>query len=384
MKIAYFDCPTGLSGNMILAAFLDAGLSLSYLIKELKKLKLEDYALKLSNVSKSGFKAKLFKVATTTKERPRNINDVYKIIVKSKLKKSIKELSKNIFERLFKAESKVHGEKRVHLHELGGIDAMIDIVGTAIGLDKVGISEVYCSPLPFGFGPIKSAHGTLPNPAPATAELLKDVPIYKKKVKGELVTPTGAAIITTIAKSFTNMPKLKLKKTGLGAGTFNFSEPNILRLFIGEAEVSYNEDLILAIETNIDNMNPELYDHVIGKLMRAGALDAYITQARMKKKRPGFVLTVLTDQKNKIRLIDAIFNETTTLGVRTYLIKREKLERETRKVKIKYGKVLVKIGKLGNIVKTISPEYKSCASLSKKTGVPLKRIYDETKAAAFS
>jgi len=375
---------------MILAALIDAGLSLSYLAKELKKLKIKGYSLKLSNVTKNGFRAKHFDVAIKETKRERSIGKIYRIIDKSSLNKEVKKLSRKIFENLYKAESRVHGKAIPHLHETGAIDAMIDIVGAAIGFHKLGIKEVYCSPLPFGYGPIKSSHGTLSNPAPATTELLSGVPVYKKNIKGELVTPTGAAIITTVAKSFTDMPKLELKHTGLGAGTFNFpaspsggSEANILRLFVGEAVESYSEDLIAVIETGIDNMNPELYDHIINVLMKAGALDAYITYAKMKKKRPGVELTVLSDLENKDKLIDKVFSETTTLGIRTYLVKREKLERYQKKVKTKYGSVLVKIGKVGNIIKNISPEYEDCAKLSRKKGIPLKLIYDEAKSEAL-
>ena len=368
---------------MILAALLDAGLSLSYLAKELKKLKLKGYSLQLSNVTKNGFRAKYFDVVIKETKGERSIGEIYRIIEKSSLNKEVKKLSRKIFENLYKAESRAHGKAVPHLHETGAIDAMIDIVGSAIGFHKLGIKEVYCSPLPFGYGPIKSSHGTLSNPAPATTELLSSVPVYKKKIKGELVTPTGAAIITTIAKSFTDMPKLELKRTGLGAGTFNFNEANILRLFIGEARESFSEDLIAVIETSIDNMNPELYDHIIADLMKTGALDAYITFSKMKKKRPGIELTVLSNVKNKDKLIDKLFSETTTLGVRTYLVKREKLERYQKKVRTRYGGVLVKIGKLGNTIKNISPEYEDCARLSRKKGIPLKLIYDEAKAAAL-
>jgi len=382
MKIAYFDCPTGISGNMILAALIDAGLSFSYLTKELKKLKLKDYSLKLSSVSKSGFRSKHFDVIIKDKKNKRTIDEILKMIGKSRLKKSVKQLSKKIFDRLFKAEAKVHGGNIFHLHETGAIDAMIDIVGAAIGLDELGIKEVYCSPLPFGYGPIRSSHGLLPNPAPATAELLKDVPVYKKNIKAELVTPTGAAIITTVARSFADMPKLELKKTGLGAGTFDFNEANILRLFIGESLVAFSEDTIAVIETNIDNLNPEFYDHVISSLMKAGALDAYIITARMKKNRPGIMLTALSEPKNKDKLIDRIFSETSTLGVRTYLVKREKLERYHKNVRTKYGNISVKIGRIGGVIKNISPEYEDCVKLSRKKGVPLKMIYDEAKSQA--
>jgi len=379
MKIAYFDCPTGISGNMILAALLDAGLSLSCLTKELKKLKLKGYTLKISNVRKSGFRAKHIDVIIPDRKGGRTKKEIFDVIRKSSLNNNVKQLSRMIFERLFKAESRVHGGNIYHLHETGAIDAIVDIVGAAIGIDKLGIKEVYCSPLPFGYGPIKSSHGMLPNPAPAAAELLKGVPVYKKNIEAELVTPTGAAIITTIAKSFTDMPKLELKTVGSGAGTFNFAEANILRLFIGGSISSFSEDMAAVIETNIDNMNPELYDHVIASLMKTGALDAYITSARMKKNRPGIILTVLSDLNNKDKLLDRIFSETTTLGVRTYLVKREKLERCFKRVKTRYGSVSVKVGKIGNVIKNISPEYEDCAKLSRRTGVPLKTIYDEAK-----
>ncbi|MFH1709704.1 MAG: nickel pincer cofactor biosynthesis protein LarC [bacterium] len=383
MKIAYFDCPTGLSGNMILAALLDAGLSISCLTKELKKLKLKDYSLKFSTVSKKGFKAKHLDVLVADKGGKRTIDDIQAVIKKSGLNKNVKQLSKRIFEKLFKAESKVHGGAIFHLHETGATDAIIDIVGAAIGLDRLGIKEVYCSPLPFGYGPIKSSHGMLPNPAPATAELLRNVPVYRKNIKGELVTPTGAAIITTIAKSFTDMPKLELKRTGLGAGTSDFAEANILRLFVGESR-DMAEDAVAAIETCIDDLNPEFYDHIIAILMKAGALDAYITFAKMKKKRPGVILTVLSDLRDKDKLIDKVFSETTTLGVRTYLVKREKLDRYHEQVKTKYGSVSVKIGKAGDVIKNVSPEYDDCARLSRKKGVPIKLIYDEARSKSLN
>jgi hypothetical protein len=382
MKIAYFDCPTGISGNMILAALMDAGLSPSYLKNELKKLRIKGYSLKITNVRKSCFRAKHIDVLIPDRKGGRTISEIYGIIGRSSLNNNVKQLSKRIFERLFKAESKVHGGKIYHLHETGAIDAIVDIVGAAIGIHKLGIKEVYCSPLPLGYGPIRSSHGMLPNPAPAAAELLKGVPVYKKHIKAELVTPTGAAIITTLAKSFTGMPKLFLKNIGMGAGTFNFAEANILRLFVGESTLSFQEDMVAVIETNIDNMNPEYYDHVISALMSSGALDAYVTTAIMKKKRPGVILTVLSSIDNKDRLIDKLFSETTTLGVRTYLAKREKLDRSVKQVKTRYGNVSVKIGRAGNVIKNISPEYEDCAKLSRKKGVPLKLIYDEAKFEA--
>jgi uncharacterized protein (TIGR00299 family) protein len=367
---------------MILASMIDSGLSIAYLKKELSKLKMKGYSLKSADVVRNGIRASHFEVMISDHKTERTIDDIKSLIKNSRLKPAIKEMSLKIFSKLFDAESKVHGRHIRHLHELGAVDAIVDIIGAAIGLDKLGIKEVYCSPLPFGYGPIKCAHGILPNPAPATAELLKGVPIYKKNIKGELVTPTGAAIITTITKDFKDMPKMELKTKGLGAGTFQLNEPNILRLFVGEADDAFKDDLVAQIETNIDNMNPEFYDHIINNLMKLGALDASLSVIQMKKNRPGVKLTVLADIEKKDKLINAIFSETTTLGVRTYLVKRVKLERTIKKVKTRYGSLRVKIGNAGQRIMNISPEYRDCVSLSKKTGLPLKVIYDEAKKAA--
>lgn len=383
MKIAYFDCPTGISGNMILGAMLDSGLSLGRLKKELKKTGLRGYDLIVKKMNKRGFPATHLDVAIKDTHARRAINDIYRLISISRLRKGIKTNALAIFKRLYAAEAKVHGKRTVHLHEVGAIDAIVDVVGACIGMKELGITEVYCSPLPVGYGPIKHRHGSLPNPAPAAAELLKQAVIYKKNIKSELVTPTGAAIITHFAKSFKDMPRLELKKVGLGAGTFDLNEANILRLFIGESQPSYDEDLVLEIQTNIDNMNPELYDHVIKELMKEGALDAYITQVRMKKGRPGVTLTALSDVKDKDKMTKIIFDETTTLGVRTYLVKREKLARRTLKVMTRYGGVKVKAGSHEGMVKNLSPEYSDCLKLSKKAGVPLKLVCDAARSAAL-
>jgi pyridinium-3,5-bisthiocarboxylic acid mononucleotide nickel chelatase len=383
MKIAYFDCPTGLSGNMILGALIDAGLPLPYLKRELKKIPIRGYEIVCKMMNKHGVLAQHLDVEIDDIHTSRTIDDIYSVIKRSKLKPSIKALGIKIFRKLYEAETKVHGRHKVHLHEVGAIDAIVDVMGASIGFDKLGIKEVYCSPLPFGFGPIHHAHGLLPNPAPATAVIMKGSPIYRRNIKGELVTPTGAAIISTIVKSFSDMPKLELKSLGLGAGTSDFHEPNVLRLFIGESKVSYKDDLILSIETNIDNMNPELYGYVIEKLMKAGALDAYTTNIKMKKGRPGIMLTALCRIEDKEKIEETIFNETSTLGIRTYVIKREKLDREIRTIKTRYGKIAVKIGKMNGKIKNVAPEYEDCLKISKKNNVPLKSVYDEVRSEAL-
>jgi len=377
MKIAYFDCPTGISGNMILGALIDAGLKKEDLKKELSKLNLSGYRLKISKTKKRELAGTYVEVKLAKKEKPRSLKEILSIINKSKLSKQIKDKSNLVFKRLAAAEAKVHRKKigNVHLHDVGSTDAIIDIVGTLIGFEKLGIDEIYCSPLHVGKGKIKYIHGTLPIPAPATAELLKGIPIYSKDIKGELTTPTGAAIISTLAKSFGDMPKLKAESIGYGAGTLNLKIPNLLRLIIGEADHIYEEDSILQIETNIDDMDPKLYDNAIKTIMKAGALDAYIIPIRMKKKRSAITLSALTTLENKDKVLEAIFNKTTTLGVRIYLVKRKKLKREIRKIRTKFGQIGIKIGKAGKEIKTIVPEYEDLRRISRKYKIPIEKAH---------
>jgi uncharacterized protein (TIGR00299 family) protein len=339
MKTAYFDCSSGVAGNMILGALLDAGLDLSYLKKELRKLQVTGYKLQTINKKRESITTTFFDVKTS-KENPRNLQDILKLINKSSLSKKVKRLSSRIFKRLARAEAKVHGIpiNKVHFHEVGALDAIIDIVGTAIGIEKLGIERVFCSPLPHGKGIIKHAHGDLPNPAPATVELLKGVPIYGVNVKGELVTPTGAAIISTLAESFGDIPKMKLETTGCGSGSKIFpSLPNFLRAYIGESLVSSEKDTVVQIETNIDDMSPKDLDRAIKRLMEAGALDVYTIPVTMKKQRQGVNLVALCRPEDRDLIITLIFDLTTTLGVRTYLMPRDKLSRKFKKVKTKYG-----------------------------------------------
>jgi len=385
MKIAYFDCPTGVSGNMILGALVHAGLPLSHLKKELKKLRINGYIISIKEVRKGMFQGTFFDVRITRPVKARSFKDILNIIKASKLSKSVKERSIDIFKRLAFAEADAHGESlnKVHLHDISGADAIIDIVGTAIGLEYFRIKDVYCSALPSGYGTIKHRHGHLPNPSPATAFLLKGVPTYRADIKGELVTPTGAAIITSITKRFDDLPKLRIEKVGLGAGYHDFKAANILRFFIGESGTAYDEDLVLSIETNIDNMNPELYDHVISRILGAGALDAYIYNVRMKKRRPGVILSALCDIEHKERILDVIFSETSTLGVRTFLTKREKLKRRTLNVKTRFGSIPVKLGEINGKIKNVSPEYEACKKLADKKKLPLKVVFDEARSEAF-
>jgi uncharacterized protein (TIGR00299 family) protein len=379
MKTAYFDCSSGIAGNMILGALVDAGLDVSYLKKELQKLDIGHWALDIKKTRRHSIQSKFVNVLLHKDHHNRNLEDILAIIKKSTLSRKIKTLSSQIFKRLAAAEAKVHGVpiQKVHFHEVGAVDAIIDIVGTAIGLEKLGIGQIYCSPIPYGKGTINHAHGILPIPAPATAELLKGIPTYQVNVKAELTTPTGAAIISTIAHDFIDAPRIKVEKIGAGAGSLVFPHlPNILRVFIGEAQIPTEKDVILQIEANIDDMHPQRYNSAIAKIMRAGALDAYITPILMKKKRQAITLTVLCVPGKRNPILQAIFEQTTTLGVRVYLVPREKLTKKFIAVQTKYGKAQVKLGYLGKELKTITPEYEDCRRLAQKHHLPIQAIYN--------
>jgi pyridinium-3,5-bisthiocarboxylic acid mononucleotide nickel chelatase len=350
MRIAYFDCPTGLSGNMIIGALLDAGLEIDHLKAQLNNIRVPRYALRITKTRKRGLAGTYFNVEVKESKHHRSLQDILKIIRQSKLSKKVKTSSSRIFRRLAAAEAKVHGLpiNKIHFHEVGAVDAIVDIVGACSGLKKLGIEKIYCSPLPSGQGQIVHAHGLLPNPAPAAAELLKGIPTYSTGIKGELVTPTGAAIITTLAESFGDLPRLKVERIGYGAGTIDLPQPNLLRVFIGETELATEHDTILQIETNIDDMDPKLYDRAIARLMKAGALDASVQPIRMKKRRAAVKLEVLCRPADKDKLLEEIFTVTTTIGARVYLVKREKLRREVRRGN--------KISYLGRQIKRVKPE----------------------------
>ena len=372
MKVVYFDCFSGISGDMIIGALLDLGLDFKFLEKELKKLNLKNYKIEARRVMKSGISATKFDVielhANKAKyhQEERNINEINSIINKSKLDKNIRNAIKKIFYKIAAAEAKVHKTSinKVHFHEIGAIDTIIDVAGAVIGFEKLGIKKIYCSKLNIGTGFVEFSHGKWPVPAPATALILKGVPIYHNNIKSELVTPTGAAIITALAAKFGEMPAMKLEKIGYGSGTKNLEQPNVLRVFYGESEsdIENFDDKIMVMETNIDNMNPEIFPYVIERLIKSGALDAYSMPINMKKSRIGIKITVLCDKNNIDKLSKIIFEETTTLGIRIFPAGRKKLEKEIKIINTKYGKIRVKISKLNGKTKNITPEYEDCAN----------------------
>jgi len=384
MRIAYFDCFSGISGDMILGALLDLGWPVEELEKELAKLNLTGYKIKVKKVQKESITATQIKIETKNDEKKRRLSHILSIIERSRLEKEIKEISKDIFTKLARAEAKIHGKspQEIHFHELGGLDTIIDVVGTVAGVKHLGIEKIYVSSLPLGRGFVKCAHGTLPLPAPATLELLKKVPVYGGNIEAELVTPTGAAIITNLAKNFGEIPPMRIESIGYGAGQRDLSIPNLLRISVGTMRNAYQEDIISLIETNIDDMNPEFYEHIINRLFKEGALDVFLTPIQMKKTRPATMLSVMASQEKIEKMIEIIFEETTTLGVRISRVKRRKLARESRSIETKYGKIEVKIARLNGVIKNITPSYEDCQKIALRLNIPLKKVYEEAKEAA--
>lgn len=370
---------------MILGALIDAGLPISDLRRELKRLELGGYQIDARTVRRRNLRGKQFKVKTTKnkgREKERSLSQILKLIEKSRLDGKVKEKTKEIFKRLGIAEAKAHGQKQetIHFHEVGAIDSIVDIVGSLIGLRMLGIDKVYSSPLSLGRGWVDCQGGRLPVPAPATVELLKGVPVLPSGEEKELVTPTGAATITVLADSFGDPPPMRIEAVGYGTGSRNLStRPNLLRVLIGQSPGEYERDEITVIETNIDDMNPQVYDYLQERLFEEGALDVFLTSVQMKKGRPGTLVTVLAEPPRVDALTAIIFEETSSLGVRTYRTKRRKLSREVKEIKTKYGKVKVKIAKIGGKVKQVSPEYEDCRRISRRKGIAFQQVYEEAK-----
>jgi uncharacterized protein (TIGR00299 family) protein len=385
MKIAYFDCFSGIAGDMIIGALLDAGLELSTLKRELKKLPLTGYEIKAFKTEKQGIKGTKFEVKAPHEKTHRDLKDIFRIIEKSSLAKKIKDDSKKIFGRLAEAEAKVHGVSvnKIHFHEVGGVDAIIDIVGAVIGMETLKVDKVYSSPLSFGKGFVKFSHGKFPVPAPATVELCKNIPVRYTDIEGELVTPTGAAIITTLAE-FSPRLDFKIEKIGYGAGSMDLKEiPNLLRVMIGEKDLDLEQDEILVLETNIDNTTPEVLGYLTEKLLEKGALDVYLVPIIMKKGRPGTLLSVICKVDMLNELSSVIFSETGTIGLRTQFHLRKKLPRKIKVVKTRFGKARVKIIEYGEKIH-VSPEFEDCKILAEKNNLPLKEIYREIEKNFWS
>ncbi len=375
--IAYIDIISGISGDMLLGALIDAGYSIDKLRKELDKLGIE-YEIKAKKEKDGPISAT--SVYIHSEERKiRRLKDIIKIIDDSQLEEDIKEKSKEIFKKIAGAEAKIHGIdiEKVIFHEIGAVDTIIDVVGSLIALKELGIKKVYSSPVLLGRGKIKSEHGILPVPAPATIELLKSKPVIFTTTPTEITTPTGAALLSLAEFSY---PEMEIKKVGYGKGKKKLDFPNILRIVIGK---EMNEGELYIIETNIDDMNPEFYPYIIDKLLKSGAMDVFILPVVMKKGRVGNLLKVLSSPKKLEEIKKILFEETTTFGIRYYRVRREILERKTVQIKTKYGNVRVKIGYYNGKIVSVSPEYEDCKKLAMEKGVAIKEIYEEAKLHFF-
>jgi pyridinium-3,5-bisthiocarboxylic acid mononucleotide nickel chelatase len=385
MRTLYFDCFAGASGDMILGAAVGAGVDANALREQLSLLNIEGFSLDFETVDKSGLSATLARVHTVHEHKHRHLSDIEKIINNSQLGPGVKQRAIAVFTRLAEAEAHVHNEpiERVHFHEVGALDAIVDVVGAAICFELLNIERFVCSPLHVGSGTVDMSHGRFPVPPPAVAELLKGVPYYSTDIKGELVTPTGAAIITTVCSEYGPMPLMKAEQTGYGAGAREYENfPNALRMIVGETASPRNsEEQLLMIETNIDDASPQIIGHVMDRAFALGARDCYFTPVQMKKNRPGVLLSVLCDRELKEALMEMLFNETTTLGVRSYEVARRALERRMVTVQTAYGPIDVKVGNLNGRVVNVMPEFEQCRDAASRSGVALKEVEEAARLA---
>jgi len=383
MKTLYFDCFAGASGDMILGALIAAGVEPEAFKHQLAFLDVKGYSIDFESVDRSGINATYARVHTAHEHAHRHLSDILKIIYDSRLSDAVKDRAAKIFSRLAEAEATVHNEPidQIHFHEVGAMDAIIDVVGAAICFDLLGIERFASSALHVGSGTVDMEHGRYPVPPPAVAELLKGAPFYSTDIAGELVTPTGAAIITTVCTAYGPMPLMKLRQTGYGAGTRQYEKfPNALRVLVGEDQFSATnaeapaDERLWMIETNMDDISPQILGHVMERAFELGALDCYFTSVQMKKNRPGILLSILCRAEQRPVLSELLFSETTTLGVRAYEVERRTLERRIVAVETQYGPIDVKVAQLnGHIVKAM-PEYEQCRRAARNANVPLRVV----------
>jgi uncharacterized protein (TIGR00299 family) protein len=386
MRTLYFDCFAGASGDMILGAMVAAGVDPDVLREQLSLLNVDGFNINFETVDRSGLSATYARVETAHEHKHRHLSDIKEIIESSGVSEAAKKLAIQIFTRLAEAEARVHNEPvdHIHFHEVGALDAIVDIVGAAICFDLLKIERFVSSPFQVGSGTIQMAHGRFPVPPPAVAELLKGVPFYSTDIQGELLTPTGAAIITTVCKEFRPIPRMTTDVTGYGAGTRQYENfPNVLRVLLGETEAeAATDERLWMIETNIDDMSPQLMGHLMDRAFELGALDCYFTAVQMKKNRPGVLLSVLCEgPAEKETLMKLLFTETTTLGIRSYEVERRALPRSIVRVETEYGPIDVKVAYLNGRVVNEMPEFEQCRAAASKAGVPLKVVEDAARVA---
>ena len=379
MRGLYLDCFSGISGDMFLGALVDLGVEPAYLRAQLKKLRVSGYTLSVSRVDRSGLSGTKVDVALAAARQPeRRLKDIARIVQGSRLSPEVRRRAMDAFETLVEAEARVHRvpKDRVHLHEVGAVDAIVDIVGAMIGLERLGWPRVVSSPLHVGRGMVTMEHGTFPVPGPATAEILKGKPCYATSVEGELVTPTGATLVTTLAADFGPLPPMRVRAIGYGAGTKQFDgHPNLLRVLHGDLlDEAVLRETVLVLETTIDDMNPQLYGHLMERLFAAGALEVFYTSIQMKKNRPGTMVTVICPEPKLDEVTSVIFRETTTIGFRYLPMGRIELARRIETTKTPYGPVRMKVSVYNGEVVQATPEYEDCRRIALETGVPLKEV----------
>ncbi len=383
-KLAYLDCQSGISGDMMLGALIDAGVELTKLNEAIGSLRLPGCRLVADEVNKRGIRATQVTVQYEADQPARHLAEILKLISGSRLSKSQKDTAGRIFTRLGEAEAKVHGVgvEEVHFHEVGAADSIADIVGVVVGWDLLGVDRIVASPVPTGSGTVKISHGLCGVPAPATAELLRGIPLAESAVPSELTTPTGAAILATLVDRFGPLPAMTVEQIGYGAGQRDLpGQANVLRLFVGEAAASHETDRVWVLETNLDDLSGEVIGYCITRLWDAGALDVFTTGIQMKKNRPGVKLSLLCEEAD-IEPIEAIlFSETTTLGVRRWPVSRHVLQREVHCVETDFGRIEGKIGRLRTGSVRFAPEFESCRKIAAEQSVPLHEVYEAARKA---
>ena len=395
MRIAYFDCPSGAAGDMIMGALVDAGAPFEALQGELATLGLPGFTLERREVMKGAFRATKVDVhvhdhageaaghgRADHRHPDRNLRAILELIASSGLEGGVKARAARIFTRLAEAEARVHGTTvdLVHFHDVGAVDAIVDVTGACIGLHLLGIDVVHCSALPLGGGFVTGAHGRMPVPAPGTAELLRGFPVVDTGVKRELVTPTGAAILTTLSASAGAMPPMTVEAVGYGAGTMELETPNVIRVFLGRVTERRGSETIVQVETTVDDMQPQLWEAVMERLFEVGALDVYLTPVTMKKSRPGIVLTALCAPDRVTELSRVLFEESPTIGVRWTAYERQRLDRKTVTLTTAYGPVPFKVSRLGGRVVTATPEFAEIRRIAREKGLPAREVLDQARA----
>jgi len=387
MKVIYFDLIGGASGDMILAALIDAGMPAKKLEEMLDGLKLDEFELKTSSINKNGFQATKVDILVGKQPPERHLKEILEVIQNSSLPEAIQDRATKIFQKIAAVEAGIHNKPvdQIHLHELGGTDTIVDVTGALLALDYLGVSHIYASPIPLGSGFIKGAHGQIPLPAPATMGLLEGLPVRSTEIKAELITPTGAALLAELVEDFSPPPEMKVESVGYGAGTRDLPIPNLLRVMIGETAETGNQDReqLILLESNLDDLNPEIYPYVMESLFNAGALDVCLVPVQMKKNRPGTQIQVLVEVQKAEEMREILFQETSTLGIRQTQIDRYSLPRNIQEVSTSFGIVRIKVAGDGTKFQKASPEYEDCQKLARENDIPLQQVYQEAVKAYY-